>query len=451
MAATIAVATGLVGRFGLNQAEVGGIDYRIISALFIPAWLVALTLAGSYDSRFITSGAEQYRRVVNATVWLLAALALLAFAFRADLSRLFVFVSLGYAALLTIVGRFMARRALHRQYAQNRAAHTVLAIGSSAEVADLVAHLHRASYVGFRVVAAITPGEPSHGDLPSSIRWAGADLSVVVDQAAAFGADTLAVAGPHLLPKGALRKLSWQLEGTNIDLLVAPAITDLAGPRIRIRPIDGLPLLQVEKPQFTGVKRLAKEAIDRSAAALLMVLLLPILTATAVAVRLSGPGSILYRQYRVGLHGNTFGLLKFRSMRATAEVERADLEHLNQSSSVLFKMRRDPRVTNVGRFLRRFSLDELPQLWNVVIGDMSLVGPRPPLPAEVDRYGVDVHRRLLVKPGMTGLWQVSGRSDLSWDEAVRLDLHYVDNWSVGLDLVLLWKTVATVIRGRGAY
>jgi exopolysaccharide biosynthesis polyprenyl glycosylphosphotransferase len=295
------------------------------------------------------------------------------------------------------------------------------------------------------------PLEPGGPQLPAGVQWAGSGLDNVVRYAEQLGADTLAVTGPHLLPRGALRQLSWDLEDTSIDLLVAPALTDLAGPRISIRPIDGLPLLHIEKPQFTGVKRIAKGAIDRTAALVLLLLLSPLLLVFAAAVLLTSPGPILFRQSRVGLNGQHFGLLKFRSMRATAEGEREELEDRNESSGVLFKIRRDPRVTPVGRFLRRFSLDELPQLWNVVSGDMSLVGPRPPIPAEVDRYGSDVRRRLLVKPGMTGLWQVSGRSDLSWDETVRLDLHYVDNWSVGLDLVLLWKTFATVIRGRGAY
>jgi exopolysaccharide biosynthesis polyprenyl glycosylphosphotransferase len=218
-----------------------------------------------------------------------------------------------------------------------------------------------------------------------------------------------------------------------------------------MRPVEGLPLLHIDRPQFTGVRRFAKEGIDRTFGAIALLVASPVMLVVAVAVRLSSRGPVIYRQARVGLRGRQFNLYKFRSMRNLAEQRRYELDQLNDHDGVLFKIRRDPRVTTVGRFLRRFSLDELPQLWNVVRGDMSLVGPRPPLPEEVERYGGDVHRRLLVKPGLTGLWQVSGRSDLSWDETVRLDLHYVDNWSVGLDLVLLLKTLTSVLRGRGAY
>jgi exopolysaccharide biosynthesis polyprenyl glycosylphosphotransferase len=218
-----------------------------------------------------------------------------------------------------------------------------------------------------------------------------------------------------------------------------------------MRPIDGLPLLHIEKPQFTGARRIVKGAIDRSTAATLLVVLVPFMACIAVSVALTSKGPVIFRQRRVGQNGRQFGLLKFRTMRYDAEGARPSIEHLNEHAGILFKIRRDPRLTPVGRFLRRFSLDELPQLANIVRGQMSLVGPRPPLPSEVERYGSDVHRRLLVKPGLTGMWQVNGRSDLSWEESVRLDLYYVDHWSVGLDLILLSKTLVNVIRGRGAY
>lgn len=451
IAATIAVATGLLARFGLTQHQTGGIDYRLLAAAMVPAWLLALTLSGSYDSRFITAGAEQYRRVLNASAWLLAGVALLSFALRAEVSREFVLISLPYAAALTIVGRFMARKALHRQFSNNQLTQRVVAVGSAAEVSDLVVHLHRASNVGYRVVAAVTPHESTADQMPEGVRWVGSDLSLVVDQASALGADSIAVAGPHLLARGALRQLSWDLEGTDIELLVAPAITDIAGPRIRIRPIDGLPLLHVEKPQFTGVRRITKGAIDRMAALVLLLTLSPILAATAIAVRFTSPGPVLFRHTRLGRDGRPFAVLKFRTMYRTGGVATLVEGRLYGDPALPFKSRRDPRVTSAGRFLRRFSIDELPQLWNVLTGEMSLVGPRPLVPSEVEGRGLDVRRRLLVKPGITGLWQVSGRSDVAWDERMRLDLHYVDNWSVGLDCILLWKTVASVVRGRGAY
>jgi exopolysaccharide biosynthesis polyprenyl glycosylphosphotransferase len=283
------------------------------------------------------------------------------------------------------------------------------------------------------------------------VEWAGAELREMVDQAMRLGADTIAVAGAHMLERGGLRKLSWALEGTDIQLVVIPGLTDMAGPRVRMRPVDGLPLLHIEKPQFTGARHVAKQTMDRVLAAVLIVAFAPVMVVVAIAVRCTSRGPVMFHQSRVGLNGQHFALLKFRTMACDADQARSALQHLNEHRGVHFKIRRDPRLTRVGRFLRRFSLDELPQLVNVLFGDMSLVGPRPPLPSEVERYGSDVHRRLLVNPGWTGLWQVSGRSDLSWDESVRLDLYYVDHWSVGLDLVLLGKTFMSVVRGRGAY
>ena len=248
-----------------------------------------------------------------------------------------------------------------------------------------------------------------------------------------------------------MRRIAWSLEGSGVDLLVAPALTDIAGPRINIRPVSGLPLLQVTEPEFSGAGRVLKGTLDVLGSLVLVLLLSPVLLGVALAVRLSGPGAVLFRQTRIGRGGEPFTILKFRTMHADAEQRLAELRaHNDHGDGVLFKLRDDPRITRIGRHLRRFSLDELPQLFNVLSGRMSLVGPRPPLPSEVERYEQHVHRRLLVKPGLTGLWQVSGRSDLDWSETVRLDLYYVENWSVSLDAEILWKTLRVVMQGSGA-
>jgi len=264
------------------------------------------------------------------------------------------------------------------------------------------------------------------------------------------GADTVAVAGSGALGDHGLRRLAWSLEGLPVDLLVAPGLTDVAGPRVAIRPVDGVPLLQVDAPQFTGWRRVAKGAFDRVLASTTLLVLAVPLALVALAVRLTSSGPACYRQTRVGRGGRTFRIWKFRTMHVGADQIQHDMTH-NDADGVLFKLRADPRVTRLGRVLRRWSIDELPQLWNVVCGDMSLVGPRPPVPAEVERYAEDVHRRLLVKPGLTGLWQVSGRSNLSWEECVRLDLRYVENWSVTLDIVIMARTITAVLRADGAY
>jgi exopolysaccharide biosynthesis polyprenyl glycosylphosphotransferase len=249
----------------------------------------------------------------------------------------------------------------------------------------------------------------------------------------------------------ALRRLGWELEDTQAELLLAPAVTEIVGPRVRIRPVSGLPLLHMERPELRGVRRLTKEAFDRISATVGILLLAPILVSIALAVKASSRGPMLFRQERVGRGGRTFTMLKFRSMVVEADSMVDRLAAHSDGNGVLFKKRTDPRVTRVGRVLRRYSLDELPQLFNVLRGDMSLVGPRPPLQREVEQYGRDMHRRFLVKPGLTGLWQVSGRSDLSWDDSVRVDVRYVENWSLTFDFMILWKTVGAVVRGSGAY
>jgi exopolysaccharide biosynthesis polyprenyl glycosylphosphotransferase len=277
------------------------------------------------------------------------------------------------------------------------------------------------------------------------------DLSQVADVVTRFEVDTVAVLPCPELDGSALRRLGWALEKTRAELLLAPAVTEIVGTRVRIRPVCGLPLMHMERPELTGVRRLTKDLFDKTAAGFGVLFLLPVVLGIAVAVKVTSHGQVFFRQERVGRDGQTFSMLKFRSMVTGADGMIEALAATSDGNGVLFKKKDDPRVTWVGKFIRRYSLDELPQLLNVIRGDMSLVGPRPPLPTEVERYGFDMHRRFLVKPGLTGLWQVSGRSDLSWDDSVRIDVRYVENWSLTFDLMILWKTVGAVRRGAGAY
>jgi exopolysaccharide biosynthesis polyprenyl glycosylphosphotransferase len=252
------------------------------------------------------------------------------------------------------------------------------------------------------------------------------------------------------LSGAALRRLAWSLENSETDLVVGSGLIEVAGPRITVRPVAGLPLLHVERPRLSGAGKVTKAVYDRTVAAVVLVVLAPVMVAIGCWIWLADGGPPLFRQTRVGMNSRRFTIYKFRTMVVGAEQQRDGLLDRNDHDGVLFKMRHDPRITPVGRFLRRWSLDELPQLVNVLLGQMSLVGPRPPLPGEVAQYGDDVRRRLLVKPGLTGLWQVSGRANLSWEESVLIDLRYVENWSLPLDLHILWKTGRAVIRGVGA-
>jgi exopolysaccharide biosynthesis polyprenyl glycosylphosphotransferase len=310
----------------------------------------------------------------------------------------------------------------------------------------------RATSAGYVVVGVSNSLPYGNADDPETlVRQAQASMENLVEHVRRVGADTIAVASGDALGRAGLRRLSWHLEGTGIKLVVAPNVADIAGPRILVRPVAGLPLLHIEEPEFHGAQRVLKECIDRLGAAVLVLAVSPVLAVIAVTALISQGRPILYRQERVGREGRNFVIHKFRTMRNGADADVTKVAHLNVHDGQLFKIKEDPRVTGLGRVLRRYSLDELPQLWDVVRGSMSLVGPRPPLTSEVAQYGDAARRRLLVKPGITGLWQVSGRSDLSWEETVRLDLHYVENWSVALDITLLWKTLSAVIRSRGAY
>ncbi len=422
----------------------------------IPAlWLLLSVARRNYEPRLQSRIDGQLRSVCETGVRTAAVVLAVAFAARWDLPRLATLVSLGLLVVLPALGRVVVRRALHQLRRRGQWLHRVVAIGPAAEVKAFVEETARRPESGLAVVAACTPEEINRLAVGTGADD-GREVPVIGPPALAgtaaraVSADCVAVL-PHALPRQQVRRLAWELEGSGVELLVAPAVTDVAGPRISVRPMNAFALLHLEQPAFTGMRRLAKHALDRLAAAVALLLLSPVLVVLTLLIRRDSPGPALFRQPRVGLGGAVFTCFKFRTMGEDAERQVVDLVDRNESDGTLFKIRQDPRITRIGATLRRYSLDELPQLINVLRGEMSLVGPRPPLQREVDSYAVDVRRRLLVRPGMTGLWQVSGRSDLTWEETVRLDLYYVENWSPLLDLTILWRTLDAVRTARGAY
>lgn len=416
----------------------------------VPAWPLLLWACGAHAERVFGTGSDEYRTVGRAGLVLLAVAGFVSYAAGLDLSRALVVIGIPALAVTTLVWRYAARCYLRRLRAGGRCTKRVIVVGRGGAVMELAGRLRRESYAGLDVVGfCVTPADRSRVAGLSDVPVEG--LDDVVAMAARLGADTIAVTSASETAAQYLRQLSWRLEGSGVELLVAPGLIEVAGPRLHIRPFEGLPLLSVEQPRFEGWRRMVKGAVDRCAAGLALLVLSPVLLGIALAVRLDSTGPALYRQERIGINGRPFTMLKFRSMVVDADERLEDIRSDNISDGLLFKMREDPRVTVVGRWLRRLSLDELPQLFNVMGGSMALVGPRPPLPGEVARYDSSVSRRLLVKPGLTGLWQISGRSDLPWEEAVRLDLRYVENWSLALDFLILWKTTRAVLNKSGAY
>jgi exopolysaccharide biosynthesis polyprenyl glycosylphosphotransferase len=453
LAMFVAVVLARLVRFGTIHSApraTGGLGFSALVLVAMVGWVLALALKGAYQRRSLGSGSEEYRRVVDATVLFLAAVAVIAFVFDVHIVRGFVALVIPLAGVLSVLERYALRQRLHRMRSHGRFTRQVLVVGSSADCIDLIRCMRRSPYAGLTAVAVCTPGGlealPVDGEEIPVV----AGPEEVLEAVIASRADTVAIADTTTLSNGKLRRLAWGLEGTGVALMVTPAVTDLAGPRISVRPVSDLPLLHVEEPELKGIRRLGKEALDRVSAAIGLLVLSPFLLVMCVIVRLTSPGPAIFRQVRVGVGGRHYVMYKIRTMVEGAEAILPELAHLNEHDGVLFKMRHDPRITRVGRFLRRWSLDELPQLWNVLRGDMSIVGPRPPLPTEVERYSRSVRRRLLVKPGLTGLWQVSGRVGLPWEEAVRLDLYYVENWSLSMDAMIIARTLSAVFHGQGA-
>jgi exopolysaccharide biosynthesis polyprenyl glycosylphosphotransferase len=447
--AALAAAAGALVRFGPEASAATAASLGMAVALPL-VWVFAMLVARTYETRFLWAGQEEFRRVFLAAALLLATVGTVSWGVHLEVARGFVVVALPLATLTTLVQRYAWRQHVRSQRRQGERLQTMLLVGHPGGVDALNRQIERHRHEGYQVVGCCVPS-PGRlvGHSIAGVPVLG-DLDAVCATVRRHDVDAVAVLPSPLLDGDALRRLAWDLEKTSAELLLVPAVTEIVGPRVQVRPVCGMPLMHLERPELRGVRRLTKGVFDRSAAGLSLLLLAPLLLGIAVVVKATSAGPVLFRQERVGRHGTPFQMLKFRTMVDGAEQLLDTLAVESDGNGVLFKKKVDPRVTRVGAVLRRYSLDELPQLINIVRGDMSLVGPRPPLPSEVDRYGFDMHRRFLVKPGLTGLWQISGRSDLSWDESVRIDIRYVENWSLVLDLMIMWRTVGAVLRGSRA-
>lgn len=458
VAVVTAVGLAHVVRFG--DVEIAGISsavtYAGVSVVLAGLWIAFLAIFRTRSTRVIGDGAEEYRRIVSATFRLFGVIAIVSLLFRIEFARLYLAIALPVGLLALLLSRWIWRNVVGQLRSKGEYKTSVLIVGSRTAAVSMAQSFEKSPASGFAVVGICMPGYEAPRD--GVVHIEGTDIPVlgdehgVLDAIEECGADTVAVtATEHLGHKG-IRKMIWDLEKTNVDLVVAPGVVDVAGPRLVMRPVAGFPLIHVEKPQYNGATRFSKTAFDLTFAALVLVMISPILLAVAIAVKTTSRGPVFYKSERMGIDGKPFSMIKFRSMTVDADKQVAHLLDQNEGAGgVLFKLRDDPRVTPVGKVLRRFSLDELPQFVNVLKREMSVVGPRPPLRREVEAYNGEVRRRLLVKPGVTGLWQVSGRSDLSWEETVRLDLSYVENWSMVGDLLIIAKTMKAVAGSDGAY
>ncbi|GGF28711.1 sugar transferase [Williamsia phyllosphaerae] len=453
-----AVLVALIVRFGYDLTHTfGSFSWpAIVAALLIAvSWFAMLRVTQSSDRRVLGGGPTEYSRVVTSSVMTFGVFAIVCQLLNLSIARGFLAVAFPLGTVMLLLARWGMRRHLVGMRKSRKYLERVLIMGGVRSAKPMIDRLQQNPELGYEVVGLCVPiGKPSDPEIIESFGYeipVFGDFSDARSAVALSGATTVAVTSAEVLGHSAMRELSWDLDDMDVEMLVSPGVTDVAGPRMMVRPVAGLPLLHIDKPSYQGANQFLKSAFDRIATSLLLLMLSPVLLACAIAVKVTSPGPVFYKGERIGVGNEAFPMWKFRSMVVDADQQRELLAAQNQGNGVLFKIQDDPRVTRVGKFLRRYSLDELPQLFNVMGGSMSLVGPRPPLREEVETYDHVVTRRMLVRPGITGLWQVSGRSDLSWEESVRLDLSYVENWSIMQDVLILWRTARAVRKSDGAY
>ena len=431
------------------------VSYKMLGLVALGVWLLVLALGGAYRARYPAGGLGQYRLRVVTAFRLMAFVVIASFALHAPVSRVIVLVFFPSLAVASLISHWVLRHALGRLRRGGLALNRLVLAGNEAAVEKLANHFLRDLSHGYEIVGVCLPDARS--GRRSELRTRGGTFPIVgtpdslVEVAQRMSVDSAAVVGSLCFESTSLQQVAWQLERRDVDLFVAPDVIDVAGPRVRFAPVTGMPLLQISEPRIYGPGRWLKLCYERLLAIPLLLLAAPVLLAISLAILIDSGRPIFYRQRRIGFGGEEFEMLKFRSMVQNADAMLPDLLARNEHDGALFKLRDDPRVTRIGRFLRKYSLDELAQLINVVKGDMLLIGPRPCLPRETEGFGEAARRRFLARPGMTGLWQVSGRSDIPWEEAVRLDLYYVENWSLLMDLMILWRTLLVVVGGRGGY
>jgi exopolysaccharide biosynthesis polyprenyl glycosylphosphotransferase len=435
------------------QASTFEFSYEFLSVILAFAWCLSLLAYKTADAKVLGLGADEYRRSFAATLRVFGSLAIIAMVFQIDIARSYLALSFPVGAIGLVGSRWLWRKWLTKKRRERLYSSRVLVVGAADDIDRVVRRLDQLPEAGYHVVGAALLDGPATG----SLNIAGHVVDVVgppetiVSAVLRANADAVVVAGQTQPRFTYIRDLGWALEEIRAELIVASELTNIAGPRIHVRPVEGLPLVHVELPDYEGAKLFVKRTADFLVSAAGFIALLPVFVLIAIAIKLDSKGPIFFRQERIGLRGKPFGMWKFRSMVANAQDDLDSVLDAEDGFRVFYKAKKDPRITRLGRTLRRYSIDELPQLINVIVGDMALVGPRPQIQREVDLYDDHLTRRLYVKPGITGLWQVSGRNNLSPDDSARLDLYYVENWSLATDIRILARTLRAVCGSEGAY
>nr|WP_276509605.1 sugar transferase [Nocardioides marinisabuli] len=450
---TVVGLVAIVGRRYLDVfASSASVEQQLVIAgpLMITGWIVTLMILGSYHHDVFGAGTDEYRRVLNASLLAAGATGVGSYLLKFDLSRGFFVLAYGLGIPALFLGRFLLRRALHTARRRGLLRQRVLIAGTRSHIDEVAGVLGRELWLGYEVIGALTPEYDLSEETATGLPVLG-NANEATSLVKHHRADALFFAGGAVGSSAQFRKVVWDLEQDQVQVVIAPSVTDISNERITIRPVGGLPLMHIEPPTWSDASRWGKRTFDLIGSAALICAFAPLFLLIALQIRLYDRGPIFFRHNRVGRNGDEFACFKFRTMVQNAESLVADLQEENGASALLFKMKDDPRITPPGRWMRRLSVDELPQLFNVFLGQMSLVGPRPQVAREVALYDDSMSRRLHVRPGMTGLWQVSGRNDLTVAEAMRLDLYYVDNWSMLQDLSILGRTVGAVLSSRGAY
>ena len=432
----------------LSTSPAAKLDYTLITLIATPAWLLLFWLYGLYEPRQVLSPVSEFKQVFHGVIGGVVLIFVADSLFNLNLARGWALLAMG-AGLVVVGGeRLIIRKTLHFLRRRGGDATRTIVLGANHEARSVARTLRREAWLGYRIIGFVDDRLPRGENVESKnvVLGSTAEIKDLIEEHRA----TLVLVAATAFESSRLNRLFWELQDVDVDIQITSGTLDLMASRMTVQSVAGIPLLYVRRTGMDRVQRSIKRVIDVVGSTIGLVVLSPALLGIALWIRLDSEGGAFFRQVRIGRDGEPFTCVKYRTMVANAEERRSELEHLSEGPGLLFKLKDDPRVTKAGRVLRRYSLDELPQLWNVLRGEMSLVGPRPALPSEVRQYDDWVRNRLKVKPGITGLWQVSGRVETSFSDYIRYDLFYIQNWSLAFDLWIMWRTLRAVMTAEGA-